>query len=193
MPLTETPPTVNAADSASVKGTTGRTSARTARPEQKLEERLAWNLEVNQTGIFKITCPKSAGTSSARSTAPGEERWYVKYHRPRNRPSAAKKRQCVPPVEGAQRVRHQSISRGRLEPGVKQEGFYVFSLKNNRKYIGMLKSTIERHRPNTTDRDRCEGERQCGGDTDRRSTARAGIAKKPGLWEAAVRTAPRGP
>ena len=37
----------------------------------------------------------------------------------------------VPSVEGARRVRHQSISRGRLEPGMKQEGFRVPSLKNS--------------------------------------------------------------
>ena len=34
-------------------------------------------------GYSKITCQKRQGTSSARSIAPGEERWYVKYDRPR--------------------------------------------------------------------------------------------------------------
>ena len=38
----------------------------------------------------KITCQR-AGTSSARSTAPGEERWYGKYHRPRSRLRALRK------------------------------------------------------------------------------------------------------
>ena len=37
----------------------------------------------------------------------------------------------VPSVEGARRVRHQSISRERLEPGLEQEGLRVPSLKNS--------------------------------------------------------------
>ena len=39
--------------------------------------------------------------------------------------------------------------------------------------------------------DAAQGERQCGGDTDRKSAARAGIAREPGLLEAAVRVALR--
>ena len=50
-----------------------------------------------------------------------------------------------------------------------------------------LKSAVEHHRPNATDRERCEGERQCGGDTDRRSFARAVIAREPALLRAALR------
>ena len=48
-----------------------------------------------------------------------------------------------------------------------------------------LKSAVEHHRPDATDQERCEGEHQCGGDTARRSVARAVIAKKPeGTWTA---------
>ena len=53
-------------------------------------------------------------------------------------------------------------------------------------------SAVEHHRPNATDRERCEGERQCGGDTDRRSAAEPmspGTLREPGLWKAAVRAA----
>ena len=39
----------------------------------------------------------------------------------------------VPPVERMQRVRHQSISRGRLEPGVEQEGFRGPALRRTAK------------------------------------------------------------
>ena len=44
-------------------------------------------------------------------------------------------------------------------------------------------SAVEHHRPNDTDRERCKGEHQCGGDIDRRTAARAGIARKyEGTW-----------
>ena len=39
-------------------------------------------------------------------------------------------------------------------------------------------SAGEHHRPDATDRERCEGEHQYGGDTDRRSTARVVIARE---------------
>ena len=43
----------------------------------------------------------------------------------------------------------------------------------------------EHHRPDVTDRERCEGVRKCGGDTDRRGVARAAIAREPeGTWTA---------
>ena len=49
------------------------------------------------------------------------------------------------------------------------------------------KSAVKHHRPNATDRERCEGERQCGGDTDRTSVTRAVIAKGPRVLRAALR------
>ena len=50
-----------------------------------------------------------------------------------------------------------------------------------------LKSAVERHCPNTTDRERYEGERQCGGDTDRRNVMRVVIAREPRYLSAALR------
>ena len=50
-----------------------------------------------------------------------------------------------------------------------------------------LKRAVEHHRPNDTNRERCEGERQCGEDTDRRSVTKAIIAREPGLLRAALR------
>ena len=41
-------------------------------------------------GYSRIT-RQGAGTSSARSTAPGYERWYVKFPRPRKRPRALRR------------------------------------------------------------------------------------------------------
>ena len=48
-------------------------------------------------------------------------------------------------------------------------------------------SAVEHHRPNTTDREHCEGERQSGGNTDRRSVTKAIIAGESGLRRAALR------
>ncbi|CAN0147880.1 unnamed protein product, partial [Ascophyllum nodosum] len=46
-------------------------------------------------------------------------------------------------------------------------------------------SAEEHHRPDATDRERCERKRQRGGDTDRRSVARAVIVREPeGTWTA---------
>ena len=45
----------------------------------------------------------------------------------------------------------------------------------------MLDSAVENHRQNVTNRERCEGERQCGEGSDRRSATRAGIARESGL------------
>ena len=45
---------------------------------------------------------------------------------------------------------------------------------------------VERHHPQATDRERCEGERQFGGDADQRIVARAIIAREPGFLRATL-------
>ena len=42
-----------------------------------------------------------------------------------------------------------------------------------------LRSAVKRNRLNATNRECCEGKYQCGGDTNRRSAARAGIDREP--------------
>ena len=110
------------------------------------------------------------GTSSARSVAPEEERWYVKYHRPRNRPRA--------PRRSASGRSHRSKKRDKCAIRVTTSGGWPeVELKTLRpqseEQLGSTsagsKATVEHHRPNATNRERCEGERKCGGDTDRTS------------------------
>ena len=62
--------------------------ARELRDPSNSQERLGLEFGGEPDGYSKIICLKRAGISSARSTAPGEERWYVEYHRPRSRPRA---------------------------------------------------------------------------------------------------------
>ena len=110
------------------------------------------------------------GISSARSIAPEEERWCVKYHRPRNRPRALRRSASV--------RSHRPKKRDECAIRVTTAGGWPeVELKTLRpqseEQLGStsagLKATVEHHRPNATDRERCEGERKCGGDTDRTS------------------------
>ena len=82
-------------------------------------------------GYSDITCQK-AGTSSARSTAPEEERWYVKYHRLRSRPRVLRKSASV---KGATGRRSATSAPSELQPreaGLKRsKRLYVPSLKNS--------------------------------------------------------------
>ena len=110
------------------------------------------------------------GTPSARSIAPEEERWYVKYHRPRNWPRALRRSASV--------RSHRSKKRDECAIRVTTAGGWSeVELKTLRPQSGEqlgstsagLKAAVEHLRPNATDRERCEGERKCEGDTDRTS------------------------
>ena len=124
-------------------------------------------------------------TSSARSTAPGEKRWYTKYHRSRNRPRALRRSASVKGATGRRSARSAPPELQPRKAGLKwSRRLYDPSLKNS---WGVHRqdrtSAIEHHRPNASDRECCKGERQCGGGTGWRSAARADIARKPeGTW-----------
>ena len=85
-----------------------------------------------------ITCQK-AGTSSTRSTTPKGERWYVKYHRPRNRPRAL---QGNASVKGANGRRSATSSPSELQP---READLKWS---RRLYDPSLKNSCGLHRKN---------------------------------------------
>ena len=94
------------------------------------------------------------GISSARSIAPEEERWCVKYHRPRNRPRALRRSASV--------RSHRPKKRDECAIRVTTAGGWPeVELKTLRpqseEQLGStsagLKATVEHHRPNATDRD----------------------------------------
>ena len=64
------------------------------------EERLDLKFGGDPDGYPTIACQKRAGTPSARSTVSREERWYVKYQRPRNRSRALRKGASVKGATG---------------------------------------------------------------------------------------------
>ena len=103
--------------SATAGNTTGRARygyrqwVRNYRPQEREKSTIRARAEEGLPGFGgppkgnpTITCQKRAWASSARSTARGEERWYVKYHRPRNRLRALRRSaMCkAPPAEGTQ-------------------------------------------------------------------------------------------
>ena len=104
------------------------------------------------------------------------------YHRPRNRPRALRRSASVkgatgrrsatsaPPKHQPRKARTWRGTRTIPRPSLKK-GSWVECQRFRR-------SAVEYHRPDATDRRRCEGERQCGGNTDRRSVPRAVIAKE---------------
>ena len=125
---------------------------------------------------------KEQETSSARSTAPANREALVREVPPAEEPAngAAKKQQCE----------RSHLSKERDECAIRAtaaggwpEVEYKTVRPHSEEQLGStsegLTSAVEHHRPNAINRERCEGERQCGGDTDRRSAARAGIATKP--------------
>ena len=82
-------------------------------------------------GDSKITCQR-AGTSSIRSTAPGEERWYVKYHRLRNRRRALRRSASVEGAIGRRSATNASSELQPREVGLKwSRRLYDLSLKNS--------------------------------------------------------------
>ena len=116
------------------------------------------------------TCQK-AKTSSARSTTPGE-RYYVKYHRPRNRPRALRRSASV--IGGTGRRSATSAPLGHQSREAELElRDYDPSLKDSAaEHWRFLEECCKTHRPDANDRERCKEERQCGGVTNRRKERR---------------------
>ena len=104
--------------------------------------------------------------------------------------SAAKKRQC----ERSHRSKERSECTIRATttegwPEVEYKTLRPQSEEQLGNASAGLESAVEHHRPDANNRERCKGERQYGGDTDRRSDARAVLTREPGLREAAMRAA----
>ena len=130
---------------------------------------------------------REQGASSARSTGSGEERYYVKYHRPRNRQRAPRRStsakgaagrrsaRSAPPKHQPRKVRAWSGTRTIPRPSRKD------SWAEHRRFLK------ERRRVSTIAQtpaiESAAGERQCREDTGRRSVARAAIVREPeGTW-----------
>ena len=117
----------------------------------------------------------------------------VKYHRPRDRPRGSadvegatcrRSATSAPPEHQPRKARALSGKRTIPRPSLKKDSWA--------KHQRFRRSAVEHYRPDASDRERCEGERQCGEDIDRRSVVKAAIAREPeepGLREAAVRAA----
>ena len=90
-------------------------------PTAQEPRKASLNLEVTRKGAPRLPARREGPVDSVRRGA------LIRQVPPAEEPaeSAAKKRQCVRSHRlKERRERHQSISRGRLEPGVEQEGFH---------------------------------------------------------------------
>ena len=110
--LPETPPVESAEESASVYGATGRTNARTAPPEQEPGE-VSFDLGVTRSKREPHDTRQRAGKIIDPVDSVRRERWYVKYHRPRNRSKALHRSASV---KGATGRRSATSAPSELQP-----------------------------------------------------------------------------
>ena len=109
-------------------------------------------------------------------------------HRSRIRPRVLQRSANVKGATGGRGAKSTHSELQQRKAGLKwSRRLHDPRLKNSLGISGVCTSAIEHNRPNATDQERSEGERQCREDNDRRSVTRAVIAREPELCEVAAR------